>query len=296
MRYPKALLPVLGFIFCLFAVASASAQSSSATLSGSVADENSAVVPGTRITVLNLATSLRRETVTNDEGYFTVSLLPPGSYSLTAMRDGFKAGAVSDIVLNVNDVRALRIQLRTGDVKETVDITGEAPLIDESPAVGTTIDRTFVSNLPMNGRSIQTLISLSPGVVTVPVAGNGGNQGQFSVNGQRTNTNYVTVDGVSGNFSITNFESLGQNGSGSIPATTIQGGFSNLASVDALQEFIIQTSTFAPEFGRSPGGQVSLVTRSGQNEYHGSLSEYLRNDKTDARDFFECCPEGYCRS
>src|SRR5207253_572592 len=85
-------------------------------------------------------------------------------------------------------------------------------------------------NLPLNGRSLQTLISLSPGIVAMPVAGNGGNQGQFSVNGQRTNANYFTVDGVSGNFSVTNFEGLGQNGSGSIPTTSITGSFASLAN------------------------------------------------------------------
>jgi carboxypeptidase family protein len=284
MRSPKALFSVVLSVLCLFAAASVSAQSSSVTLSGSVVDENGAVVPDTEITVLNLATSFRRETVTNDEGYFTVPLLPPGTYSLTAMRDGFKAVAVSDIVLNVNDVRSLRIQLRTGDVKETVDITGEAPLIDESPAVGTVVDRQFVANLPLNGRSFQSLIALSPGVVLTKATA--AEAGQFSVNGQRASANYFTVDGVSANIGSSAAFTIGQSGAGALPGLTAVGGTNNLVSVDALQEFKIQTSSYAAEFGRQPGGQISLITRSGTNDFHGTLFDYVRNDVFDANDWF----------
>ncbi|MDQ3180895.1 MAG: Plug and carboxypeptidase regulatory-like domain-containing protein, partial [Acidobacteriota bacterium] len=268
-------------------ISSAFAQSTSATLSGNVKDERDAVVSDATVTVSNTAIGFQRTVTTNESGEFSVPLLPPSTYLVTINRSGFAPFEARDVVLNANDQRSLQVQLKVGAVGATVQVEADANTIKESPAVSTTIDRTFVSNLPLNGRSIQTLISLSPGVVAVPVAQNGGNQGQFSVNGQRTNSNYVTVDGVSGNFSVTNFESLGQNGSGSIPATNIQGGFSNLASVDALQEFTIQTSTFAPEFGRSPGGQISLVTRSGENKFHGNLFEYVRNDVFDARDFFD---------
>src|SRR5436190_14742507 len=261
------------------------AQTSTANLSGTVTDANGAVVPGATVTVTDLATRLQRTATTNDAGQFVVPLLPASKYSVTLQRDGFMTAEVNQVILNVNDAKSLNIRLKTGDIKETVNITGEAPLINESPAVATVIDRKFVENIPLNGRSLQTLIALSPGVVAVPTSS--GSQGQFSVNGQRANSNYFTVDGVSGNFSVTNFEGMGQNASGSIPSTNIAGGYSNLASVDALQEFSIQTSTFAAEFGRSPGAQVSLVTRSGQNTYHGSLFEYVRNDKFDARDFFD---------
>lgn len=274
-------------LFLLLVCVPTYGQSVTATLSGVITDQNSSIVPGVEVTIVNEATSFTRTARTNEDGYFTVPLLPPGNYTLNAKRDGFTGVRVTDVVLNVGDQKALNIQLKVGDVKAQIEVRGDETLVDTNPSVSTTIDRTFVGNLPMNGRSIQTLIGLSPGVVAVPVAGNGGSQGQFSVNGQRANSNYFTVDGVSGNFSVTNFESFGQNASGSIPAATIQGGFQNLASVDALQEFSIQTSTFAPEFGRGPGAQVSLVTRSGENKYHGSLFEYFRNDVFDARDFFD---------
>lgn len=280
---PSVLLVILLFV----GVVGGFAQSTTATLSGNVTDERDAVVSGATVRISNTETGFERTVATDENGSFSVPLLPPSTYLVTIERAGFAPFEVRDVVLNANDRRALNIRLKVGQVTGTVEVTDTPSLVDENPAVGTTIDRTFVENLPLNGRSIQTLINLSPGVVAVPVSQGGGNQGQFSVNGQRTNSNYVTVDGVSGNFSITNFESLGQNGSGSIPATNIQGGFSNLASVDALQEFTIQTSTFAPQFGRSPGGQISLVTRSGENKFHGSLFEYLRNDVFDSRDFFD---------
>src|SRR5437773_10005538 len=192
-----ALRSLLLLALCALPLATAFGQTASATLSGSVVDENGALVPGANVTVLNDATSLKREAVSNDSGNFSVPLLPPGTYRLTAQHTGFKTVEVRDIVLNVNDERSLRIQLKAGDVKEVVDVTGEAPLINESPAVGTVVDRNFAANLPLNGRSFQSLIALTPGVVIAS------GDGQFSVNGQRTNANYFTVDGVSANTGAT---------------------------------------------------------------------------------------------
>src|SRR5207244_3682830 len=160
-----------------------------------------------------------------------------------------------------------------------------APLIDESPSVSTVVDRNFAENIPMNGRSFQTLIQLTPGVVLTPTGG--GDFGQFSVNGQRAASNYWMVDGVGANVGVAN----GANGSGegitgALPGLSVLGGTNSLVSVDALQEFRIQTSTYAPEFGRMPGGQISILTRSGTNQFHGTVFEYLRNDKLDANDWF----------
>ena len=146
------------------------------------------------------------------------------------------------------------------------------------------IDRTFVENLPLNGRSFQTLIMLTPGVVLTATTFN--DQGQFSVNGQRADANYFTVDGVSANFGVTGYFPMVQTASGALPALSASGGTNSLVSVDAMQEFRIQTSSFAPEFGRTPGGQISIVTRSGTNAFHGTLFEYFRNDALDAKDWF----------
>src|SRR5258708_32368904 len=110
-----------------------------------------------------------------------------------------------------------------------------------------------------------------------------GGEGQFSVNGQRRDANYFNVDGVRANFGVTGYFPLVQSAGGALPAFSASGGTNSLVSVDAMQEFRIQTSSFAPEFGRSPGGQISIVTRSGTNAYHGALFDYFRNDVLDAR-------------
>jgi hypothetical protein len=260
------------------------AQSSTATLSGTVTDPNGAVVPDVKVTVTDPATRLQRTAMTNDSGQFVVPLLPPSTYDLTLERAGFMTAAINDVVLNVNDNRALGIQMKVGNVNETVNVTGEASLIDESPAVGTVVDRQFVENLPLNGRSFQSLMTLTPGIVLTK--SNLTEQGQFSVNGQRANANYFTIDGVGANIGVGISFAPGQASAGSVPGFSATGGTNNLVSVDALQEFKVQTSTYAPEFGRQPGGQVSIVTRSGTSDFHGSLFEYFRNDVFDAADWF----------
>lgn len=259
-----------------------SAQSSTATLNGTVTDQNDAVVVGATVTIFNSDNGFKRTVITNSDGNFSLPFLQPATYQLSVERDGFATFDIKEITLNVNDQRAIKIQMKAGAVTEKVNVTSEPPLINENPSVSTTIDRDFINNLPTNGRSLQTLILMSPGVVNTPASSS---PGQFSVNGNRTNANNFTVDGISGNFSAT-YLGLGQQGSGSVPATNQQGAFSSLASLDAIQEFSIQTSTFAPEFGRQPGGQISIVTRGGENNFHGSLYEYFRNDALDANDFF----------
>lgn len=281
-RIPALSLAFLLTAYCL--LPTAFAQTATGTLSGTVVDENGAVVSGVAVSVMNPATSLERNTTTNDAGFFTLPLLPPGTYTLTARRDGFKIIRAENIVLNVNDERSLQIQMKVGDVKEVVNVTGEAPLINESPAVGTVVDRQFVENIPLNGRSFQSLITLSPGVVLTKSTF--AEQGQFSVNGQRANANYFTVDGVSSNAGVSAGLFLVQSAGGTLPSFSAAGGTNSLVSVDAMQEFRIQTSSFAPEFGRTPGAQVQILTRSGTNDFHGTLFEYFRNDGMDANDWF----------
>jgi hypothetical protein len=264
------------------------AQSTSATLSGTVTDAQGALVPGARVTVTNAATGMKRQATTSGAGTFTIPLLPPSTYTVLVENQGFTPAEIRDVVLNVNDNVSLNIELKVGQVGATVDVKSDASLINESPAVGTVVDRQFVSNIPLNGRSFQSLITLTPGVVLTRAGASNFNpeQGQFSVNGQRANSNYFTVDGVSANIAAPINAISGQASGGSLPGLSAFGSTSNLVSVDALQEFKIQTSTYAAEFGRSPGGQVQIVTRSGTNDFHGTLFEYLRNDKLDANDWF----------
>ena len=274
----------LVFISVMLAVVT-NGQSVSATLSGNVTDQLGAAIAGAKITVKHNATALRRERVTDSQGSFTVTELPPGTYVVLAEHDGFAPLEVTEVVLHAGDDRSLSIKLKIGTVTQSVTVTSQAYTVNDSMAVGTAVDRQFVENIPLNGRSFQALIDLVPGVQTNVTSS--GDQGQFSVNGQRANANYFTVDGVSANVGTWNFDSVyGQAASGSLPVTNIQGGFGGLVSVDDLQEFQILTSTFSPEYGRSPGAQVILVTRSGTNQFHGSLYEYLRNEAFDANDWF----------
>ena len=278
---PSLLLLVISPLLIL---PSALGQTATATLSGTVVDQNGALIAGANVTAVNIATTLQRQATTTDHGRFVIPLLPPGTYTVTAQHEGFAPVRVENVVLSVGDQKALQIQLQAGTVTENVQVTSDAPLIDESPAVGTVVDRQFVANLPLNGRSFQSLIALTPGVVITRAFG--GNAGQFSVNGQRSNANYFTIDGVSANVAVPTNVAFGQSGGGTLPGFSAAGGTNNLVSVDALQEFKIHTSSYAPEFGRTPGGQVSIVTRSGTNEFHGTLFDYFRNDVLDANDWF----------
>ena len=271
-------------VVLLAAASVARAQSASATLTGTVLDEAGAVVPGVRVTLLNQATALQRHATTNDEGVFVAAVLPPGRYHLTARREGFSTFEVRHTVLHTGDQQALRIRLRVGEIGETVTVYDSLPGVQEATSVSTVVERQFVENLPLNGRSFHSLLELTPGAVLTRASFS--EQGQFSVNGQRANSNYFTVDGVSANLGVSAGAAPGQAAGGSLPALTVLGGTNNLVSVDALEEFRVQTSASAPEFGRTSGAQVALVTRSGTNELRGSAFNYFRHESLDANDWF----------
>lgn len=288
LRFPFLRLALGSCMLLLLGLANATiatAQSPTATLTGTVTDQNDAVVPGVNIAVISIAQGFQRSAVTDGDGAYVVPLLPPGNYTVKAEREGFTTAEVRDVVLNIYDRVNLHIHLKIGNLgNQTVEVLYRPSLIDESPVVATTVDRQFVENLPLNGRSFQSLISLSPGVVLTKADFT--EAGQFSVNGQRANANYFTVDGVSANIGAPTGLVPGQNGAGALPGLTTFGGTNNLVSVDAVEEFKILTSTYAPEYGRTPGAQVSLVTRSGSNDFHGTMFDYFRNDVLDANDWF----------
>jgi hypothetical protein len=264
-------------------------QTASATLSGTVQDERGAVIPGAQITITNPATTLERQVVTNESGFFIIPLLPPATYSVTVQSQGFSPVKVPNVVLNVGDQKALQIQLKAGDVNAEVTIDSDAETVRTDGSVGTVVNRQFVANIPLNGRSLQALIQLTPGVVLTESPGGPTGSQQFSVNGQRTTANYFMVDGVSANTGI-EASALGvdpgASASGQTAGTTVLGTTNSLVSLDALQEFRIETSSYAAEYGRTPGGQISLVTRSGDNKFTGSASYYIRNEALDANDWF----------
>src|ERR1051325_5558754 len=244
MRNPFALC--LFVACCLFALVGL-AEASTASLSGDVVDQNGAVVPGAEVKIVNTATAFSRQTMTSNAGSYVFPLLPPGTYNVTVQRDGFSPVRVENLVLNVGDQKALQIQLKAGDVNAQVTIDSDAEIVRTDGGVGTVVDRQFVANVPLNGRSLQSLISLTPGTVAIPVKTSQYGGGQFSVAGQRGNANYFTVDGVSANYGVTNSSSgsPGESGSGTLPSFSALGGTNSLVSVDALQEFKIQTSSYA---------------------------------------------------
>ena len=278
-----------GIFYCsllfILAVHSSAAQSPVGTVSGIVNDPSGAAIAGADVLVVNDATRVQFPGKTNQEGIYLVSNLPPGPYLIQVSKPGFKTIIKPDITLNVQDALSLNFTLPVGAISEIVTIEGGAPLVNtESASVGTAIDRKFVESLPLNGRSFNTLLQLTPGVVIAPSTSD--SPGQFSVAGQRTDANNFTVDGVSANFGVGSGGFLGNTGSGSTQAFSALGGTSSLVSIDALQEFRVETSSFAPEFGRAPGGQVVLVTRSGTNDFHGEVFDYFRNTVMDANDWF----------
>jgi hypothetical protein len=261
------------------------AQSTNASITGRVTDPSKALVVGAKVAAINSDTNFRSEGATNGSGEYYITNLPPGNYRIQIEKTGFKKLIKPDVTLHVQDATELNFELTLGSMSETITVEAGAPLVNtESGTVSTVIDHTFVDNLPLNGRSFQTLIMLTPGVVVTQTAFD--DQGQFSVNGQRADANYFTVDGVSASFGATGYGTLAQIGGGALPALSVSGGTNSLVSVDAMQEFRIQTSSFAPEFGRTPGGQISIVTRSGTNRFHGTLFEYFRNSILDADDWF----------
>ena len=282
MRFPCS---VCWFAFVVVAVFPLSAQSPNGNINGLVSDPARGAIIGAEVVAVNDLTGVQYATKTNGEGIYVLPNLPPGPYRVQVSKVGFKTTIKPDIILNVADAISINFTLPVGALHEIVTVEGGAPLVNtESGSVSTVTDRHFVENLPLNGRSFNTLLQLTPGTLTVPATA--ATPGQFAVNGQRANSNYFTVDGVSANFGSTLSVSPGPTGGGAIPAFDALGGTSSLASVDAVQEFRIETSSFAPEYGRVPGGQIVITTRSGANQFHGELFDYVRNDIFDANNWF----------
>jgi hypothetical protein len=257
-----------------------------AELSGLITDPSGLAVPGARVAVQSADTAATRTVSSNQQDEYSVPALLPGPYNITIEADGFKTVHQNGVVVEVDQRARLDFALTVGSKGESITVEGNAPLLNTSGAsVSTLIGNQFVENMPLNGRSFTSLIDLTPGVVLTPA--NQFEGGQFSVNGQRPDANYFLVDGVSANLGTSwGGANLGQGGAGQLPATSTFGGTSNLVSLDAMEEFRIQTSTFAPEYGRTPGAQISVVTKSAKNTFHGTAFEYFRNDKLDANNWF----------
>ena len=281
------LRPSIFMLSLLLASASAFAQLESGNVNGSVTDRSGAVVAGAHVVITDLGTNLSERASTSDRGAFHFSTLKPSHYRISVTANGFKESVLQDVELHTQDSLNEAIVLDVGATSDQVTVSADSEqMIETSAAVATTVDRKFVENMPLNGRSFQALIALTPGNVTAKTYYT--NSGQFSVNGQRTDANYFSIDGVSANIGITQGSNiyLGTAGGGAAQSTSSNGGYNNLVSVDDMQEYKVQTSSFDAEFGRTTGAQLSIVTRSGTNKFHGTAFEYLRNDVLDANNWF----------
>jgi len=266
-------------------------QVSSATMTGTVEDSTGAAIPNAHLELINTQTGTENDSITNNVGGFLLPGVIPGVYTLRIQSNGFSTTQLNAITLNLGDTKNILIRMRIGSVMESVEVDASGLTLNDSNAsVSTVVDRRFVGNLPLNGRSFQDLISMTPGVVTrsPQVADQGASlQGDFSVNGQQPESNSFFVDGVSANINtgLSSGESR-LTSTGSAAGATALGTTQTLVSIDALQEFRVLSSTYSAEYGRTPGGQFTFASRSGTRALHGSAYDYFRNNDFDAGDWF----------
>ncbi len=257
-------------------------QTSAGAVNGTVHDATGAVVPNARVDLKNESTSTEIAGTTNSNGYFTFVNVQPGSYTLSASAPGFKKAFQSQVAVGVNETVTLNMSLTVGDVGQTVEVTAEAALLQQSTSeLGTVISEEAVKELPLNGRNFTQLLTLTPGATPVNTAqGNGGGTGfnaplalpgsTFtipSINGQWNRSNMFLLDGIVNEFFF-----------GS--------SYAILPIVDAVQEFKVQSHNDKAEYGGVLGGVINVVSKSGGNNLHGSAWEFLRNDFFDARNPF----------
>jgi len=267
----------LSVVFVLSVAAALAVPSFAQTfgeITGVVTDPSGAVVVNATVTVTNPQTNFTRTALTNSAGNYTFPALLPGVYNVRAEMQGFQTEVRSGVELQVQQTARIDFQLKVGAVAEAVEVQGGAPLLaTENATVGTVIDNQRIVDLPLNGRNFLQLVALSPNVNATFADGGaatsrqGGDRASqnFSVAGQRREFNYYTLDGVANT---------------DVDFNT----YSFLPSIDALQEFKVQTGVYSAEFGHE-AAQVNVSTKSGTNEYHGALFDFIRNNDLDARPF-----------
>ncbi len=263
------------FITATFLFASAipylRAQTSAAQITGIISDPSGAAIAGASITAANVATGVRRETASNPSGNYAVPLLDPGTYSLIIQKPGFQTVDQSGIQLNVDQIARLDFKLSVGAASDKVTVTAEAPLLNSAQSsLSGVVDNRKVTDLPLNGRNPFDLVFLVPGAQAYGrpnLPGNNIPLSNLSINGGPALTNEVTLDGI--------------------PNTSPQfNQYAIIPSIDAVQEFKVETSNMPAEFGRTGGGVVNVTMRSGTNQFHGTLYDFLRNSAFDASNWF----------
>jgi hypothetical protein len=269
--------PLSVFVVVVFLGFSANAQVTTADVVGTVHDPTGAVVAGANVEAKNLSTGLTRNTQTGSSGDFVINLLPPGTYSVTVEAPSFKTFRVSSLTLASGDRSRVDATMQAGQNSESVDVTATTPLLQTDTAtLSSTVTEQAVQDLPLNGRNFVQLAQQVPGANEGPPAGlTSGTRpddrrqtSAISVNGQSDVINNEMIDGMDNNERII-------------------GGIGVRPSVDAIAEFTVQTNDYTAEVGRTAGGVINVITKSGSNNLHGSIYEYFRNDKFDAHSFFD---------
>lgn len=254
----------------LLLLGSRQAFGQSAQVQGRVTDSSGAVIPDASVTVTNAATGITLKTQTNNDGEYTVPFLQPGDYNITVEHAGFKLMERAGVHLNVNQRAGIDFTLQVGAATQTVRVTTEAPLLQtQSASTGESIGTKTIITMPLNGRDYTQLVTLTAGAAknSYSRAGNG-----FTLNGSQTFENTMLINGIDNNNYILGADTANMN------AIT--------PSVDAIQEFKVETSNYSAEYGRSAGGIVSVNIKSGTNAFNGDAFEFLRNTALDANDFF----------
>src|SRR6266478_1773145 len=257
------------------------AQTFRGTILGTVTDATGGAVPGATVTVHNVDTGLLRKTETQGDGSYRVPELPIGTYDVTVEKPGFQTSITSGVKVDVAAERRVDAALKPGEVTEQITVSGEAlPLIEITNAtLGGTLTQESVRDLPINGRDYTKLIYLNPGVAGSPdqITDSPGSFGEFSMNGARGRSNNYLLDGTDMNDGYRNDPSINVARVFGTPATILP--------LDAVAEVNV-LSNFQPEYGRSAGAIVNIVTKSGTNALHGTAGEYFRNSALDARNYF----------
>ncbi len=270
MRTPCRMLPVFLLLVALMPVWA----QTFGEVTGTVTDSSGAAVAGTTVTLLNAATNQTRKVDTNDVGNYTIPFVPPGLYEVRVQKGGFKSSLRNDVRVQVADSVRVNFTIEIGNVTETLEVKGDSQLLAaENASVGTVIDNRRIVELPLNGRNYLQMVALSPNVSAEQGAGGeasarkGGTRTEksISVAGSRNQFNHYTLDGLENTDMSYNLYAL-------------------QPSIDALQEFKIETGVYSAEFGRG-AVQINVATKAGSNEYHGSAFAFIRNNNFDAKEY-----------
>jgi hypothetical protein len=268
-----------------FTLSSPAPAQRSTYLYGRVLDPSDAAVFAAMITVVSEDNGFRRITQSQTDGEYVVGSLRPGVYKVTVRKDGFRTMIRFNVKLEVQQPARADFTLSVGAVQETITVEGTTPLVGQEDAgIGVRVFQDEIQRLPLNGGGLLSLLELSPGTNVTPATR--GEAGQFTANGQRPNANYFTVDGASANTGVTAGGLPAQANGGVLPAMSAFGSLDSLLPLEAVDEFRVQSSSGGPELGRLPGAVVSLSSRSGTNDLHGSVAYRFRHELLSANDWF----------